>query len=55
MAKGWECKYCDSPSSSQYPGEIDGFRVCDGCGAEWSACKVEVEFEEEEEDLDWLN
>jgi hypothetical protein len=46
MGKHWECKYCDSTSSSQYKDEEEEFRVCSRCGAEWEDCKILVEDED---------
>lgn len=43
------CKYCDSGTRGiQYPREHEGFLVCNGCGAEWSGCKIEYEVSDRE-------
>lgn len=39
----YECKYCDS---GFYPVNFNGDQVCNGCGAEWEDCKMEVEDDE---------
>lgn len=46
MVKHWECRYCDLG----FPSSFDGDIVCGGCGAEWEAAKILVEYEDDDFD-----